>query len=906
MVLPTQPQLAKHWNQEDTNLEDLLFVRDFFDTEDDSTRNGRPPLIALQDGGLMASYAVDGLDPEPLGNGDLLGASRAIGRAFDLFNPGNLEPLWGGGTWEIQTVFMRRQCRPPLLSGPARKSAALEYLAKACNDYFQHRLVFKDELVWYFRYVPFFKLQTPALRRAWRQLDVNAHAELIREKLQAQASMVRRTLQAVEESVGAFSTSRPRMQFGLRQTEEQETFDAIWRQVNRRGEGSPTLRKDLPLHVQLAVSERVEGPSDYRINGRPTKVLTWKVPPSGAIGYMFARLQNELRFPFTVSQCFRAIPVAAVEGQTRRRGRLARTLARRLSSSAAYALEADEFLRDVAAGRCPFDWQFTLIVDGETTMEAEDRAARVTSQLRHVQAEELGIQAGEPIEERANRVFGELATLPGNGLLNLRENRITSRAAGDLVMGYKLSGGDEPPFMLLGDRKGGVFGYSPFTRREPNFNKVVAGGPGTGKSTFVNALGLSVAMFPSQIYVFDKGNSYGPIFEVLREDDPREVAVMRFGDGDFQFNPYPLCEALLERERQKADGTYRMRLPDGGTLPDPVEEDQRVFEAWLPSLLGNGSELDRREREYLDRALKGRNGEGGFYLEYEAICRSYLRAVAAGRPAELPRPLSSLLAHLQNQKVVPQLAEALEYWTRKPRDQFFDSGKDSVAAARFVYFELSGLLKVPTLVVPFVAALMGTIWRRIQNPRCIQEYKAVLIDEFWAFLAQTAFFGMAEEMFREIRKYRGLIAAASQSPNDFKEGRTRALMQCASEKWLFKGFREDEFMRKDLELQEHHLEMHRGLRADGQGREVLYVGESGLTRALSIDIPPALYWFATTDGEDKYWRGVFSRHFGGLVPAVEHLMKACGEGGHTVPVKRVKLIEAYARANGMRTDERAA
>src|SRR4029453_14273265 len=105
--------------------------------------------------------------------------------------------------------------------------------------------------------------------------------------------------------------------------------------------------------------------------------------------------------------------------------------------------------------------------------------------------------------------------LPGNGQYGMRFNLVTSRNAGDLAMVYRLSPGDERPFMLFGDRKGGTFSYSLFSRREPSWNKAVLGFPGSGKSMLLNAFLLGNAAFPSQAYVIDKGNSFGAIFELL-------------------------------------------------------------------------------------------------------------------------------------------------------------------------------------------------------------------------------------------------------------------------------------------------------------------------------------------------------------------------------------------------------
>ena len=111
-------------------------------------------------------------------------------------------------------------------------------------------------------------------------------------------------------------------------------------------------------------------------------------------------------------------------------------------------------------------------MQGETAAEAEDRATKVATQLKM-------LDGGEVLEERESRVLGELASLPGNGQFGLRPNIITSKNVGDLAMVYRLAPGDKTPFLLFGDRKGGVFAYSLFTRREPSWNKAVLGLPGS-------------------------------------------------------------------------------------------------------------------------------------------------------------------------------------------------------------------------------------------------------------------------------------------------------------------------------------------------------------------------------------------------------------------------------------------
>lgn len=413
-----------------------------------------------------------------------------------------------------------------------------------------------------------------------------------------------------------------------------------------------------------------------------------------------------------------------------------------------------------------------------------------------------------------------------------------------------------------------------------------------------NQMILGNAMFPSQGYIIDKGNSYGPLMELLEADMPGQVAVMRVRGGNFRFNPCPLVWALAEKDRQQAEGKWKMELPGGGQVPCPVEQARLFFEAWLDGLVNQGKPLDPSDKNLLDRALKGgdSSGEGGFFRDYENQCRSYLRAKERDENTTLPppRPLTTLLTHLRNE--APNFVSSVELWTRPPRNQYFDTGTDSVSGAKYIYFELEGLEDDPMLPVPFVAALMGTIWNRITAPDTINERKIVPIDEAWSFLAQPAFFSVIEMMFRTIRKFNGEVVLMTQTPADIKDGNARKLLQSMAEIFLYKGFSEPTFFEKDLAMTDHHIKLHESLSQDDRRWEVFYWSRSGLNRVLDVVITPAAFWYATTDPEDKYWRNVYWKRWG-MVEGSRRLVEACD--GKTIGGKDLRLakVEEYAKMN---------
>lgn len=876
--------LERLWS-EAANLEDELLAYDFFRRDDEYSSS--EPLVLCKDGGLMALFSCEGIDPEPLGDHDLADVSDGLRMAFDVFNAGNLDAKWRG-TWEIQSFFVRRPGRPPAIAEPSRPSVALRYLTDSSNAYWSNKGAFCDEIVWAIKFSPHFRDRSTFFSSIWKLRDATTEAVLKLRDLQAAATFTRRTLKVFLENIQSIVTRRPRMGLGMRWLGEVGTLDAMWKLVNRRHDQAPPMRPDLPLVSQIANSHRDNTGLHYRINGRFTKVMTWKTPPEVSVAYLFAALQSEVRFPFTIAQTFRAVDFDKLEKPIRFRANIAMALAGRHRESDAYVEEAQSLIEEVRMDRaCAFNWYFCAIIDGDSAPQLEDRVAKFGAQMKRM-------QGGESLEEHGNRALGELSAIPGNAQYALRSNIVTSIAAGNLASCFKLGQGDPQPFMLFGDRDGGVYSYSLFSRNEPSWNKAVLGLPGSGKSMLLNAFLLGNAAFPSQGYVLDKGNSFGPLFELLKDEMPDEVAVMRLRGGHFKFSPLPFCWALQERRRQQKAGTYKMPLGSGDTLPCPVEDAKTFFEAWLDGLVGQGKPLEPADKNRLDRALKGPNGDGGFFRDFENQCENYL-AHGVGRHSP-PRPLTSLLTHLKGEAT--EFLPAVELWTREPRAQYFDSGQDTVASAKYVYFELTGIESDPLLAVPFVMALLGSIWQRIQNPHLIHERKAVIIDEAWSFLAHPAFFKVIEDMFRTIRKFGGFVTLSTQSPRDLQDGNARKLLQTMSEFFLYKGFSEPAFMQDDLKLSSHHIELHQSLREDGDRREVFFATQSGRNRVLSVEIPPALYWFATTDGEDKAWRAAFCSQFG-LRGAIEHLVAACD--GRTIAAAPVRLakVKAYAERMGI-------
>ena len=98
----------------------------------------------------------------------------------------------------------------------------------------------------------------------------------------------------------------------------------------------------------------------------------------------------------------------------------------------------------------------------------------------------------------------------------------------------------------LQDRLHGVFAYNPFTSREKAHHRAICGPTVGGKSFFVIKDILSHLIVNPMVWVVDLSNSYGDLFEFLREEMPSETAIMRVSRAEtsFHFNPFLLADRL--------------------------------------------------------------------------------------------------------------------------------------------------------------------------------------------------------------------------------------------------------------------------------------------------------------------------------------------------------------------------
>lgn len=880
----TYAGLLSRWTRSQTNLEEEVFFVDWF--KDREWSDDRP-LILCKDGGLMAIFNMSGIDPEPMGQEDFDGAAAAIRRAMDLFQLESIEDRFIGGNWVIQNYLERLHVEAPTLAPLERDSRALDFLRQATTNYWNSRKAFDDRLTWVIQFHPKVRSETDR----WKARTPDYHIAIAKDFLEELAAMMRRQCAMFENTITGFTTYRPRQGFGIRWMNQEEARNFLWRQVNRREDAAPSDDGLHSLTESLCLSNRSNLGRYYQVDDQYCTVLTFKNPPSISRGNLLAAFQEKCDFPFTLTHTWEPFDPQAKKKMINANKGPAASMRSRSRAIAEWDDEAEDFLGALQVDAVtPFYWKFSAIVTApqREIKVFEDRVSRLHSWIKT-------FAGAEPlVEGKSLRNLAEISALPGSGFMNKRQNIVTSLNCGDLAFTFRISTGATKAHVVFGTRRNGYHAFNLFDSRLPNWNSAVLGLPGSGKSLLMNMEAMALAGYPSQIYVIDIGNSYGRLFEWLHKEMPGLVSVMRLGQSTFNFNPFPMLWAMEEREKQRADGTYKKDLGGGEFIHDPVEEAKIFFQGWLDVLLGQGQPLTPDQKNRVDRALKGEDGKGGFYLDQEQYCASILEQRKAGlRTMGGAEPLTSLLTFIRQE--APEFESALEFWTRLPQKLYFDSGLDSLSNAKACYFEVTGLDEQKEVVRPFVAALMGTIWRRIMDPRNLHERKVIIIDEAWKFLADPAFAAIIEGMFRTIRKYNGFVILSTQTPNDIKSGDAIKLLRTMAHQFLYKGFSDPDYFQNHLQMTDAQMKLHQSLQQDDVVREVLHWDQNGDARVFRVEVDPWRYWLVTTNAVDKVIWSRFYSYFGNEIDAMEALAGATSY--KTVPSEflRTRLVEDYAQ-----------
>ena len=368
---------------------------------------------------------------------------------------------------------------------------------------------------------------------------------------------------------------------------ESEWFDLCFDYLNlSRVEchGRPDLKEENelfspPLLDQLTLSD-VEVNRDYlRVGDYLFRTITMKILPEGSTySSMIEDLTTSVPFHFWISQNIQILD----QTKEREKLELKRRVAHSMASGAQNVsdLESESKLSDIEGllrelmegSQRLVSMDFTVIIWGKTNEELDGKSDEILKAFRSMgQAE--GVIETLPCFD----VFMDAMPSTCTGL---RLHKMKSSNAAHLLPLFGSWRGSQRPVCLIPNREGGLFSFDPFSKELPNWNGLVFGGSGSGKSfTLCQLMLMFYGQKPTpRIIWIDNGASSKRLLEVL--------------DGEF-----------VDLNLDSGIRLNVFDLPIGEKIPTPAKT--KLILAVLELILKepNQKSLGKREKAMLEEAI---------------------------------------------------------------------------------------------------------------------------------------------------------------------------------------------------------------------------------------------------------------------------------------------------------------
>lgn len=236
---------------------------------------------------------------------------------------------------------------------------------------------------------------------------------------------------------------------------------------------------------RLVFGDLIFGTDDFVLNGVSHRIITIKNMPEVTYAGMLASI---LRLPFhyelTVSL---EIPDQSRElAKLQSRRRMAHSLAAGTSQrptdleNESKLSSTEDLLREILnSGQKIFSFQFRIALKTPNTKDAKRNLERMS---REVLSRIRSLSGAEAIHETVGswKIFKN--DLPFAPIEQIRGKRIKTNNLADFLPLYGPRRGDDDPVVILHNRLGGLVSFNPFDPKLPNYNALVTGSSGAGKS----------------------------------------------------------------------------------------------------------------------------------------------------------------------------------------------------------------------------------------------------------------------------------------------------------------------------------------------------------------------------------------------------------------------------------------
>lgn len=575
-------------------------------------------------------------------------------------------------------------------------------------------------------------------------------------------------------------------------------------------EESPWLAAQSPRE-QLAFGDLSLQATQFVLDGYSHRVISLKTLPETTTA---GQLASFLRLPFHYSLMlsFEVPPQTAEMAKLQQRRKMAHSLATTHGANAS-DLESEsklsateELIRELLnSGQRIFAAQITLLLKAPADGDGERNLNR---QVREVLARFRMLQGAEGLEESVGAWKVQRTTLPGALLSLERGRKMKTNNLADFLPVYGPREGDLVPAVLFRNRMGGLVRFNPFDPSLPNYNALVTGSSGAGKSFLNNCILLQELQQNLRVFIIDIGGSYKKLTETLNG----QYLEMNLSNG-YKINPFDIPDATKEPSTQKLKSLL-------ASIECMVSED-------------DGAKLPKLDRVMLEQAL----------LELYSELR---------RSAKVPT-LSALRDYLAKSKELSlqHISKMLYSWTGdRPYGRLLDGEGSLRTDARVCTFDLKGLSSYPDLQSVMTLMLTEFILTQVELDKTSN--KRVILDEAWELLKSPAAASFMEYCARTLRKTGSGITFITQGLEEIVASPIGpAILNNTATKFVMLQRGDSKVLSTTLKLnpQElgliHSLEQRKGQFSEG------FMIEGNHRQVIRVHPTPLEYWMATSDAKDN-------------------------------------------------------
>lgn len=563
---------------------------------------------------------------------------------------------------------------------------------------------------------------------------------------------------------------------------------------------------------QLVFSDLLVDYDSFLLDGVHHRVLTLKTLPELTHSALIVKL---LGLPFHFSlHCHVQVPVQSKElSQLQSKRRMAHSMS--LShggratdlESEAQLNATEELLREIInTGQKILYTQMAILLRAGDRDELEWKTRAVLAKFRE-------LNGAEGIVESVASLPAWKTILPAGTTKMLRPKRIKTDNLSDFLPIYQDFTGDGiQPVCLFRNRSGGLVAYDPFDSRLPNYNSLVTGSSGAGKSFLNNLVLLQYMTQKPMVYVIDIGGSYRKLCEFL-------------GGQYVEISP--------PKDERDIPCINPLMLPEGEVKPSPQK--LKFLLAMLECILTDqdGGKLPKLEKSFLE----------------EALIQLYERCPCGPTLSDLAKALAD-----SPEKELRSFAKMLFPWTgNRPYGRLLDKPGGLDLQSDVVVFDLKGLSAYPDLQSVMILIITDFILGKVEA--CGENQgrrKQILMDECWELLKSQASSSFMEYCVRTLRKTGSGITFITQGLDEIVASPIGgALLANTASKFILLQRGDLEPIRKILKMNEQEMSLIGSLRQQkGAYSEAFLIYNENRTVIRAVP-SPVEYWLATSDATDN-------------------------------------------------------